>query len=74
MTPQTVTSDNKDTNDLQASPQRSIDFTNNPFYNIEDIYGHSDNVVNLFTKLDLETSIASSNLEGIMSSCSLLSE
>ena len=62
--PQTTTSE--DTNDFPASPQLSIDFSNNPFYN--------DNVVNLFTKLDLETSAASSNLEGIMNSCNFLSE
>ena len=30
-TTQTATSDDKDTNDLPASPQLSIDFSNNPF-------------------------------------------
>ena len=44
----------------------SIDFSNNPFYN--------DNVVNLFAKLDLETSTASNNLEGIMNTCNFISE
>ena len=62
--PQTTTIE--DTNDLPASPQLNIDFSNNPFYN--------DNVLNLFTKLDLETSTASSNLEGIMNTCNFLSE
>ena len=62
--PQTITSE--DTNYLPASPQLSIDFSNNPFYN--------DNVVNLFTKLDLETSTASNNLEGIMNTCNFISE
>ena len=62
--PQTTTSE--DNNDLPASPQLSIDFSNNPFCN--------DNVVNLFTKLDLETSTATNNLEGIMNTCNFISE
>ena len=62
--PQTTTSE--DNNDLPASPQLSIVFSNNPFCN--------DNVVNLFTKLDLETSTATNNLEGIMNTCNFISE
>ena len=72
-TTQTATNDDKATNDLPASPQLSIVFSNNlfssTFDNREHTFGHSD-VVNLFTKLDLETSTASSNLEGIMNLCS----
>ena len=59
---QTTTSE--DNNDLPASPQLNIDFSNNPFCN--------DNVVNLFTKLDLETSTATNNLEGIMNTCNFI--
>ena len=61
-----------ESDDLPASPQLSVDLNNDPFSTFlfdatDELFGQPDNIVNMFTKLDLETSAATDTLKEINS-------